>query len=167
MDNEDNIKDQPVEGAVDAGGGLPSMATEPYKGQGVTASVISRGAIMGGIGYALGTLIGNTGDRPVTSPKYLGMAARFWQLMLGGSFMVIGANSAMREARDAEFQHARLQSAFKKLYKAHVELRDKQPQSGEIAPVAEVAPGAEAPLPQIDASQAVLQDAGQQAAMAR
>lgn len=158
---------------------LPSMVTEPYKGQGVTASVLSRGGFGGLVGYFFGNWVGNLGDRPFGNTKRLGLSARFWQIFFGGAFALIGASTAAREARESKYQHIKLQNGLKKLYTAHTELKAQhetllsetqvKAERDETDKIAEAdRPGRpdKAPHTTILAAEAVL-DGAKQTAMAR
>lgn len=112
---------------------FPPIAVERYKGQNVYASVAGRTTLLGAIGYGLGTLVGNIGDRPVGSKKHLGLSPRFWQFAIGGAFAFIGANSASRDARESELQHLGLQKAYRKLYSAYGELHTEYEHLSETA----------------------------------
>lgn len=103
-----------------------SLAAEPYQGPQEISAMAGRGALLGGIAYVIGKSLGDLGDRPRESlgrfgrSKYVGLAARFWELAFVTGAAIVGMYSASKEVRRAKLQHLKMQREYTSLAHEHM-----------------------------------------------
>ncbi len=103
---------------------MPDAVYERYKGPSELAVSVTRGAILGTLGWFAGHAIGDLGAHPQTKiEKYSPLKGR----TLGGIFAaagtLMGLYSASRESRAAHAQHHTLQRTVMEIHEENVGLR--------------------------------------------
>lgn len=152
-----------------------SLAKEPYQGPHEISAMLGRGTLLGGIAYVAGNYLGDLGDRPKSmldrfgKPKYVGLAARFWELAFVAGAAIVGMYTASKEVRQAKLQHLKMQHAYTTLAHEHmatqqalesvIQATDKARDREEVTDQRKAAPGTEAAVPDTPHSQIAAYDA--------